>query len=180
MRKLALLLLLAFPAFAATYQNVVIHDSSRSYVDGDTSRDLSDLGKHYAYFERDGIGYAIHDPATLARLRTILQPQVDLGAQQAGLGERQAELGAKQAAIGSQQAELGLEQINARGERARRLQRRQNELSGEQSALAEQQRPLAEQQRALAAKQREAARVAKPKMEKIFEDAVRSGVAKRR
>jgi bla regulator protein BlaR1 len=166
---------------AATFQNVVIHDGPRSYIDGDSSlRHLSDLGDHYAYFERDGAGYVIHDAATLAKLRTILRPQVDLGAQQAELGQRQAELGQKQAELGQRQASIGLEQIDARGERAQRLQRRQRELGEEQSALAEQQRPLAEQQRQLAAKQREAARIAKAKMEQVFDDAIRTGNAKRR
>lgn len=172
--------ILALLLLFATYTNVVIQDHPHSYIDGDSSRVRTDLGKHYAYFERDGAGYVIYDPATLARLQTILQPQVELGRQQAAVGEQQAELGRKQAAIGSRQAELGVQQISARGERAQRLQRRQAELSSEQSALADQQRPLAEQQRILAGKQREAARIAKPKMEKIFDDAIRSGVAKRR
>jgi bla regulator protein blaR1 len=177
MNVLALLLLFA------TYANVVIHDHPDSYVDGDSSRNLSSLGKHYAYFERDGVGYAIQDPATLAALQRILEPQRELGRQQAELGARQAEIGAKQAAVGARQAKLGAEQIGARGargERASRLAERQRELAEEQSELADRQQPLARQQRVLAGKQREAARIARPKMEKIFDDAVRSGLATRR
>ena len=174
MNILALLLLFA------TYTNVVIHDHPHSYIHGDSSRVRTDLGKHYAYFERDGVAYVIHDPATLARLQTILQPQVELGQKQAALGQQQAELGRKQAALGARQAELGVQQISARGERANRLSRRQQELASEQNVLAGQQQPLAEQQRILGEKQREAGRVARPKMEKIFEEALRSGIAKRR
>ncbi|HVE71395.1 MAG TPA: hypothetical protein VNI54_08515 [Thermoanaerobaculia bacterium] len=174
MKIFALLLLFA------TYENIAIHDNGISFIDGDSSRAFSDLGKRYAYFERDGVAYVIHDPATLAALRTIMQPQVDLGRQQAEVGQRQAELGRKQAEIGQRQAELALKQIGARGPAASRLSERQRVLSDEQSALADRQRPLAQQQSVLAEKQREAARIARPKTEKAFEDAIRSGVAKRR
>jgi hypothetical protein len=162
MRKLALLLVLALPLLAARY------DSISSGDDGPV------------YFERDGVRYVIHDPATIEKVERIVQPQVELGKQQAALGEQQAAIGQKQAEIGRRQAELGVQQISARGEHARRLQRRQQVLSEEQNELAEQQRPLAEQQRILGEKQREASRIAKPKLEKIFEEALRSGVAKRR
>ncbi|HEX6086444.1 MAG TPA: hypothetical protein VF266_18090 [Thermoanaerobaculia bacterium] len=172
--------ILALVLLFAAYTNVVIHDHPHSYMNGDSSRVRTDLGKHYAYFERDGAGYVIYDAATLAKLQTILQPQVELGRKQATLGQQQAELGRKQAALGARQAAIGAQQISARGERAHRLSRQQQELSAEQSVLAEQQEPLAEQQRILGEKQREAARIATPKMEKIFEEAVRSGVAKRR
>ncbi|HVG25873.1 MAG TPA: hypothetical protein VND45_17075 [Thermoanaerobaculia bacterium] len=172
--------LLLLTLLAATYDNIAIHDNGRSYMEMRGNRELSDLGGRYAYFERDGVAYVIRDAATLDQLRAILRPQVELGEQQAALGRQQAALGEKQAAIGQRQAELGMQQVGASGERSRRLHVRQRELAAQQSELADQQRPLGEQQRVLGARQREASRVAKPKLEKIFADAIRTGIAKKR
>ena len=185
MRKLALLILAVFtlPLFAATYGAIVIRDGERQYSHGD-SRDLAetaDLGRQYAYFERDGLGYVIRDVDTLARIHEIVQPQVDLGEQQAKLGAEQAALGARQAALGAKQAALGMKQAaSASSDHARELAEQQRELGRQQQKLAEQQRPLGAQQRVLGEKQREAAKTARKQLEKLFEDAVRSGLAKRR
>ena len=185
MRKTAFLLvaLLALPLFAADYGTVVIHDGKHHFMNGDSGHDLdtSALGTHFAAFERDGVQYVIRDAATLARLRKVLQPQVALGAQQAKLGSQQAAIGARQAALGSKQAALGTKQATARSsERQRELAEGQRELAEQQRELADEQRPLAEQQRILGEKQRQAGRESKRQLEKIFEEAIRSGVAKRR
>jgi hypothetical protein len=186
MRKLALLLLvmvfaLALPAVAATFENVLIRNGDQSFMDGNSDdMDVSGLGRHYAYFERNGVAYAIRDTATLGRLSKLLEPQRALGREQARVGEQQAALGQKQAALGAKQAALGAEQVDARGAHARELARRQEELADRQRELADQQQPLAAEQRRLAGRQREAARIARPQLEKIFEEAIRSGVAQRR
>ena len=182
MRKLALLLLVfALPASAATFGTVIIRNGDHSFTQGRADdADLSGLGRRYAYFERNGVAWVIRDAATLERLHQLLEPQRALGREQARVGEQQAAVGAKQAAIGVKQAALGAEQIHARGAHARELARRQSELADRQRELADEQEPLAEQQRELAAKQREALRVARPQLEKIFEDAIRSGIAVRR
>jgi ribosomal protein L44E len=182
MRKLAFLLLaFALPLFADTFQNVVIRDSNRSFSDGDAD-DLAGLGRRYASFERDGVRYVIRDEATLARLLKELQPQVDLGHEQAEIGGQQAKLGQKQAELGQQQAAIGAQQAAHWNDRelAGELQEKQRRLQRRQEELADQQRPLAEQQRVLAEKQREASRRAKVRMAAIFEEALRNGVAKRR
>ncbi|HEX8410611.1 MAG TPA: hypothetical protein VF883_17235 [Thermoanaerobaculia bacterium] len=182
MRKFVLVLLaLALPLSAATFDNIIVRNGNHSYVH--TNRhapDTESLGRHFAYFERNGVGYVIRDAATLQRIERVLQPQVQLGNEQARLGQQQAALGQKQAALGARQAALGAQQISARGARASELQRRQSELAEQQRELADQQRPLADEQRELAEKQREASRVALGRMEKLFDEAVRSGVAKRR
>ncbi|MBC7821545.1 MAG: hypothetical protein IAG10_32060 [Planctomycetaceae bacterium] len=71
MRKLALLFLVAFalPSFAATYGTIVIRDGDRHYADGDSDdfAETANLGRQYAFFERDGVGYVIRDVDTLAR-----------------------------------------------------------------------------------------------------------------
>jgi len=183
MRKLVFLLLaFTLPLFAATFENVVIRDGNRSFSDGDAhDDDLAGLGQRYASFERDGVRYVIRDEATLERLQKVLQPQVDLGEQQARIGGQQAKLGQKQAEVGQQQAAIGAQQATHWNDQelARELQEKQRRLQQRQEELAEQQRPLAEQQRVLAEKQREASRRAKARMGAIFVEALRSGVAKR-
>ena len=185
MRKLALVLLalVAFPSLAASYGTIVIRDGDRQYSQGD-SHDIAasaSLGRRYAFFERDGVGYVIRDADTLARTRRIIKPQEDLGEQQAKLGAEQAALGAKQAALGAKQAALGMQQAAAgSGARARELAAQQNELARAQEKLAAQQQPLAAQQRVLGEKQRDAAKIARRELEALFENAVRNGVATRR
>ena len=182
MNKLPLLLLaLALPLSAATIDNIIVRKDNQSYVHTNRNApDVDDIGDHFAYFEHDGTAYVIRDAATLQRIHRVLQPQVDLGNEQARLGRQQAALGEKQAALGRKQAALGMEQVSARGARARELQQRQHELAEQQRELAEQQRPLGDEQRELGEKQRKASRVALTQLEKLFDDAVRTGVAKRR
>lgn len=187
MRKLVLVLLglfvltVALPLSAATFDNIIVRNGNHSYVHTNRNApDVDDLGRQFAYFERNGAGYVIRDAATLQRIERLLQPQVDLGSEQARLGQQQAALGAKQAALGAKQAALGAQQISARGARATELQRRQHELAEQQRELADQQRPLADEQRELGEKQREASRIALGQMEKVFDEAIRSGVAERR
>ena len=182
MRKLALILLaLALPLFADTFENVVIRDGKISFSDGD-AHGLSGLGQRYAYFEKGGVGYVIRDEATLARVLRELQPQIDLGHEQARIGEQQAKLGQKQAELGQQQAAIGAQQATHWNDRelSRELQKKQSRLQQRQEELADQQRPLADQQRVLADKQREASRRAKVRLGAIFDEALRNGVAKRR
>ena len=184
MKKIALLVLaFTLPLFADSFINIVIRDGKRSYSNGERGdTDLSGLGRHYAYFERNGVGYVIHDDATLDRLQEAIQPQVELGEEQAKLGAEQAKLGQKQAALGQQQAEIGAKQAAHWNDReySRELQEKQRVLQLRQQELAEQQRPLAEQQRILGDRQREAGRKAKARIDAIFEESLRKGVAKRR
>lgn len=184
MRKLAFLLLaFTLPLFAADFENVVVRDGNTSFSEGHLgASDLAGLGRRYAYFERSGVRYVIRDEATLERLLKVLQPQVDLGEEQARIGGQQAKLGQKQAELGQQQAAIGAQQATHWNDQelARELQEKQRRLQQRQEELAEQQRPLADQQRVLAEKQREASRRAKVRMAAIFEEALRSGVAKRR
>lgn len=185
MRKLALLLLIAFAlsSFAATYGTIVIRDGDHHYADGDSDdfAEVANLGRQYAFFERDGVGYVIRDVDTLARIRKIVKPQTDLGRQQAKLGSEQAALGAKQAALGVKQAALGMKQAATTSSvQARELSAQQSDLSRQQQKLSEQQVPLGEQQRVLGEKQSDAAKASRRQLEKLFEDAIRNGLAKRR
>lgn len=182
MRTLAFLLAaaVALPSFAATWGTVVIRDGDRQYAHGD-SRDVgrtTDLGTRYAFFERDGVAYVIRDAATLARTYEIIKPQEALGRQQAKLGAEQAALGAKQAALGAKQAALGIRQAAAPGDA--QLAAQQHALAEQQKLLADQQQPLARQQHALGEKQHAASKVALRELQKLFEDAIRRGVATRR
>jgi hypothetical protein len=181
---LLLVTAVAIPSFAAArYGNIVIRDGDRYYADGasDDFAEETALGKQYASFQRDGVAYVIRDAATLTRIRQIVKPQEEIGRQQAKLGAEQAALGAKQAALGVKQAALGVQQAATTSTaRMNELAQQQNALSRQQQKLSDQQQPLGEQQRALGEKQREAAKKSKRELEVLFEDAIRTGVARRR
>lgn len=158
------LAVLAGTAVAASVENIIIRDGDHAYVHGDAN-DYS-FGKRFASFELDGVRYVITDRDALEEIDEILEPQVEIG-------RRQAELGAKQAKLGAKQAALGARQAWARGEEAR-------ELAAEQRELGAEQRELGAQQRELGDVQREAGKKVREELEKVFRNAVRSGVATRR
>lgn len=167
MRKIALLLLVfVLPLFAGTFENLTVRDGNDSY----------------ASFEKDGVTYVITDPATMKRINAVVQPQVDLGREQARLGGEQAKIGARQAEIGAEQAALGAQQAANWDDpaRMRELEAKQRKLQRRQAELAEQQRPLAKEQEVLAEKQREASSRAHKSLDKLFDEALRTGIAKRR
>jgi hypothetical protein len=183
MRKLALLLLaIALPLFAATYDSVVVRNGDTTFSFGGDPDDTADYGRRFASFEKNGARYLITDAAVLDRIDKELRPQVELGNEQARLGSEQARLGGLQAELGAQQAVIGAKQAAAwnDSDRQRELQAQQHKLQQRQEALAEQQRPLADKQRVLADKQREAGDRAKKRLDTIFDEAIRNGTAKRR
>lgn len=176
------LAILTGTAVAATVENIIVKNGDSSYINGsghDTSTRY--FGDHYAAFELDGVRYVITDQMTLNRIDKVLEPQIELGKRQAALGERQAALGAEQAKIGLEQARLGAKQATARSEaRQHELAEQQRELAEEQRKLGDRQRELGDRQRDLGDKQREAGEIAEKELEKIFKNAVNSGVARRR
>ncbi len=175
------LAVLAGTAVAASVENIIIRDGEHAYVNGDgISRSDYAFGKRYASFELDGVRYVITDPDALEEIEEIVEPTIELGEKQAALGEKQAKLGAEQAELGAQQAAVGARQAWARGEAARELAETQRELSAEQRKLGDRQRELGERQRELGDQQREAGKTVEKELEKVFRNAVRSGVAKRR
>lgn len=188
MRRILLTLALAVltgTAVAATVENIIVRDGGHSYINGNGDfRDPSlehRFGDRYAAFELDGVRYVITDEATLDKIADVIEPQVELGQKQAELGKKQAELGQEQAALGAQQARLGARQAGTRdSDRQRELAEQQRELAAEQRKLGEKQRELGDEQRELGAQQREAGRRAERELEKIFEKAVRDGIARRR
>jgi hypothetical protein len=194
MRRLAavvLFALTALPLFAAGKSTrIVIRDGDSTYMTGDFDSssdaryDNAAGGRHYAWFERDGESWLITDPAVLAQLRDATRAQRGIGSDQGALGSRQAELGRRQAELGRKQAELGREEaasaVAGDRDRQREFSAKQRDLSEQQRALSEKQRELSGKQRELSAKQREVSRQVQRNIEKIFEDAMRSGVAKRR
>ena len=134
-----------------------------SIDDTDVAREIRrKVGSDVLLFRRGGELYVIRDAAILKRARTIVEPQMQLGAQQAELGARQAELGSRQADLGAQQAQLGREQaqlaaMQARlgAEQARRdldgrgssdLEAKISELGRRQTQLGDRQGELGEHQ----------------------------------
>ena len=175
------LALIAATAVTAAVENVVVRNGQWSYVNGKhDDATLERLGNRYASFELDGVRYVIYDEATLDRIDEAMRRQVEIGNRQADLGAKQADLGVEQAAIGAQQAAIGAQQASARDARQRELAAKQRELSARQRELGERQEELGEKQRELCEKQREASAQARRKLDTIFRDAVRDGIAKRR
>jgi hypothetical protein len=158
------LAILAGTAVAASVETIIIRDGEHAYADGDAT-DYS-FGKRFASFELDGVRYVITDADALEEIEEVVEPQIELGKKQAALGAKQAKLGAEQAALGARQA-------RARDDEAR-------ELAAEQRKLGDRQRELGDRQRELGELQRKAGKQVEEELEKVFRNAVRSGVARRR
>ena len=160
---------------------VVYSGGDITYANGLSADDLSSLrttyGHHFAYFERDGHAYVITDPDTLDRIAALYAPQTKLGRQQADLGAKQAALGAQQAEIGREQARIGMRQTHDHSDS---LERRQKDLGKQQDELGEKQDVLGRQQEAMGRQQEELARQAEKQIAVIFDEAIRTGIAKKR
>lgn len=132
--------------------------------------------------------------------------QGELGAEQGRLGAEQARLAAEQARLAAASTAASLEQaaaemeggkdaearhrlrterreqavkMRALAEEERALAESQRALARQQRALAAQQRALAEKQRALAERQREASKQAEAELDRILDEALRTGKAER-
>jgi hypothetical protein len=110
-------------------------------------------GQRSVTFDVDGVDYIITDKATLDEIDRVTRPEI--------------ELGQKQAEVGAEQARIGVQQRHAKTEEQRR------QFQAAQRALADQQIELAKQQR-------EAGEAAHEELEKIFRNAVRAGIARKR
>ena len=153
---------------------------SNGHMDRDRVQALRRDDEPLVWFSRDGREYVIRDRATIARLESLLEPQMELGRRQGELGGRQGEVGGRQGELGRQQGELGRQQgeLGARQaelaaeqaalgwsddsaerdelrERRRALSERMRELGERQRELGQRQRELAERQRAMGSEQRE-------------------------
>lgn len=160
---------------------VVYTDGNITSADGISAEDLQTLqrryGRHFAYMERDGSAYLITDPGTLDRIAAAYLPQQQLGRKQAELGAKQAALGAQQAELGREQARIGVRQTHDQSES---LERRQKDLGKEQDKLGEKQDELGRQQEAMGHQQEDLARQAEKEIGIIFDQAIRTGVARKR
>ncbi|HEX3582446.1 MAG TPA: hypothetical protein VH087_11840, partial [Thermoanaerobaculia bacterium] len=161
---------------------VVYSDGDVTYANGISMDDLSGLrrayGHHFAYFERGGQGYLITDADTLDRIAAVYEPQQKLGRQQAELGQKQGALGAQQAELGREQARIGMRR--AAHDQSESLERRQEELGKQQDKLGEKQDALGKQQEAMGQQQEEFSRQAERQIAVIFDQAIRTGIAKKR
>ena len=160
---------------------VVYSDGDVTFANGISADDLSGLrreyGRHFAYFERDGHSYVITDADTLDRIWALYEPQRKLGRKQAELGQKQAALGRQQADLGREQGRIGMQQAR---DHSASLERRQNELGKQQDDLGEKQDALGRQQSAMGRQQDDLARAAEKQIAVIFDEAIRTGVAKKR
>lgn len=172
---LAAAIALAIPAHAKDCNSFVYVSDQSTTISNDCDDDgltVTELrkqyGKHFAAISRGGRKYVITEPSVLSRIEEAYRAQVELGSRQAELGSQQAALGAQQASLGAEQARIAL---SGSGEDQRRLSRRQSELGRQQSELGRRQSELGRQQS-------EAGREASRTTSAIFDEAIRTGVAK--
>jgi hypothetical protein len=177
----ALTLFAAKPAERCEKGHAVVYaDGGITSANGISSDDLATLqrhyGRHFAYMEREGRGYVITDPDMLDRIAAVYSLQRNLGRKQATLGQKQADLGAQQADLGKEQARVGMRQVHDHSDS---LEHRQDELSKQQDKLGEKQEALGRQQEEMGRQQEDLAKTAEKQMATIFDQAIRTGVAKR-
>ena len=187
-KRLALAAVVLFALFAgkpnehcAGGKALVFANGGITFANGISSTDLAALantyGRHYAYFERNGHGYVITDPDMLDRIAAVYAPQLSLGSRQAALGQKQAAIGMDQAQIGMEQARLGIQQVH---DDSKATERRQRELGKQQDTLGEKQDSLGREQTAMGRQQEELSRTTDKQLAVIIDEAVRTGVAKKR
>jgi hypothetical protein len=167
--------------------NLAIHIGDSTWIDGSFKEgEISELKREhddFVLFDRDGRRYLITDEGEIARIKRLVEPVHELGRKQGALGREQGKLGREQGKIGREQGRIGREQARAArdhdDDRGDSLEARQRELAAAQNELAEQQRELAERQRELARRAEELNRRVEKDLERVLDDAVKRGVAKR-
>lgn len=149
------------------------------------------------WLRQDGKEYIVRDVATVKQVKAAHAPVEALGAEQGKLGERQGALGERQGELGMKQGELGMKMAAIGVERAaaslrdndtrdaandrrmKALQDEQEALARQQEVLARKQEPLARQQEALARKQMAATDQLRRDVDRLLDEAIRSGKAQR-
>lgn len=139
---------------------VFLHANSNSVTMSGDEEDLQHarglrgkINSDFIWFERNEKSYVITDPAFLARVTALFDPQDELSKQQDALGRQQDELGRQQDDLGRQQDELGkrmdtvsvkvpdispdLERIHARLKQLQASGATQSELGSVQGQLGE-------------------------------------------
>ena len=147
------------------------------------------------WVRKNGKQYVVRDAATVQRMKDAHAPVHALGEQQGKLGEQQGALGERQGELGSRQGELGVKMSEiaqhqaaaalrgddtrdaANDRRMKALQDEQEALARQQEVLARQQEPLARQQEALARKQMAATDRLQRDVDRLLDEAIRSGKA---
>lgn len=147
------------------------------------------------WVRKNGKQYVVRDAATVQRMKAAHAPVQALGEQQGKLGEQQGALGERQGELGSRQGELGVKMAEiaqdqaaaalrgadtreaANDRRMKALQDEQEALARQQEVLARQQEPLARQQEALARKQMAATDRLQRDVDRLLDEAIRSGKA---
>ncbi|MCR6625995.1 MAG: hypothetical protein NVV67_06940 [Pseudoxanthomonas sp.] len=147
------------------------------------------------WVRKNGKQYVVRDAATVQQMKAAHAPVQALGEQQGKLGEQQGALGERQGELGSKQGELGLKMSEiaqdqaaaalrgadtreaANDRRMKALQDEQDALARQQEVLARQQEPLARQQEALARKQMAATDKLHRDVDRLLDEAIRSGKA---
>ncbi|HEV7775885.1 MAG TPA: M56 family metallopeptidase [Luteibacter sp.] len=115
------------------------------------------------WIRRGSDTYAVRDAATIAKIRALYAPQIDISERQAALGRKQAALGSRQAELGTQQAKIGSAQASIGQHEAELAAKGRSpsvdpSIARSQSELSDKMRDLSDKQRDLGAQQAELGR----------------------
>lgn len=168
------LALLAPLAFAhSTHRSHMVEDDGSTRIEVVRESD----GEQWASFEKNGVRYLTTDASVIAEIDKAFAKHREISLEHSRLGRRHSELGREYSRLGREHSRIGREA--SRSGMTEDLERQQRELEKEQQKLEDKQRALEEEQRELEEKQSAAEKDATRAIEKIFEEAIRSGKARR-
>ena len=155
-----------------------LHMSGSTRDARDARRAGEALASAYLWFRRGGQAFLVSDADTLRRAQELFAPLEALGRKQGALGKQQGRLGKEQGQLGRRQGRLGRQQADATANDSQERSAEMRELGEEQRELGKHQQALGEQQRILGEEQRRLAEAMEPRLQALFDEAIRSGRAK--
>ena len=179
------LLLLAVLASPTSW--VVVRDDQQVTMHGDISdiklarKFLPELGPGYLWFRQGGKEYVVQDKKVLDEIDEAIQPQNELGSDQARLGKRQADLGQQQAKLGQRQAQLGMEMARSSmqgGRPDRAVEEEMQELSRAQETIGREQEKIGHEQEKMGHKQERLSRQVEQKVAALIDASLKNGTAR--
>jgi len=161
-----------------------------SYVTGMNIEDFVAIRKartgDFLWFRRDGKSYVVTDAAVLDAARTALRPVDELGREMKAVGDRlepyekrEAEIDREDDAIEEARDALDDRDEPAVGAERQRLEARQREVESRRRTLESEMREVEAEERRLEEREREVERVADAAIERLADDALQSGLARK-
>jgi beta-lactamase regulating signal transducer with metallopeptidase domain len=130
------------------------------------------------WFRHNGKGYVIRDAATLSQIKTLFEPQMRLGEEQAELGNEMTKLSDQQAAVGEEIQQDEQDSGSMKEKKVYFIEKGSDRpVEQAQDDSARQQEDLGRQQERLGQRQAEVARRAETQLRALVGQAIASGTA---